>query len=143
MGAYGLAADNTLEWEVVTAEGEHLLATPELNSDLYWALSGGGGGTYAVVVSLKVKAHLDGPVGGAQLQFYPIDVPQEAYWDAISVFHEGLATLISNERSPCRLHHHQRQLLSQLPHLDQSFRPRCWLSPKAVPKLSRRQPNQV
>ena len=123
MGADGLAADNTLEWEVVTAEGEHLLATPEQNSDLYWALSGGGGGTYAVVVfSLKVKAHLDGPVGGAQPQFYPTDVSQEAYWDAISVFHEGLATLISNES---RLHHHQRQLLSQLPHLDQSFRPRC------------------
>ena len=97
MGAYGLAADNTLEWEVVTAEGEHLIATPEQNPDLYWALSGGGGGTYAVVISLKVKAHPDGPVGGAQLQFYPTDVSQKVYWDAISEFHKGLASLISNE----------------------------------------------
>lgn len=36
-------------------------------------------------------------MGGAQLQFYPTNISQEAYWDAISEFHEGLASLISNE----------------------------------------------
>ncbi|TGO34211.1 hypothetical protein BHYA_0207g00090 [Botrytis hyacinthi] len=45
---YGLSADNALEFQVVTADGRHLIATPTENSDLYWALSGGGGGTYAV-----------------------------------------------------------------------------------------------
>lgn len=96
-GAYGLSADNTLEWEVITAEGEHLIATPTQNADLYWALSGGGGGTYAVVISLKVKAHPDGIVGGAQLQFYPTNISQEAYFGAIHEFHEGLAALIANQ----------------------------------------------
>jgi FAD/FMN-containing dehydrogenase len=31
---YGLAADNVLEWEVVTASGDHILATPSQNEDL-------------------------------------------------------------------------------------------------------------
>lgn len=44
---YGLAADQTLEFEVITAtSGARLLkASPTENSDLYWALSGGGGGS--------------------------------------------------------------------------------------------------
>jgi len=55
--AYGLGADEALEYEVVTAKGTHLVATPTQNSDLYWALSGGGAGNYAVIVSLTLKAH--------------------------------------------------------------------------------------
>lgn len=37
---FGLAADQTLEWEVVTGTGEFLKASPMENEDLYWALSG-------------------------------------------------------------------------------------------------------
>lgn len=59
---YGLAADSVLEWEVVTATGEHLTATPKRNTDLYWALSGGGAGTFAIVVSMTVRTYADGPL---------------------------------------------------------------------------------
>ena len=38
---FGLASDQTLEFEVVTTEGELVVASPTENSDLYWALSGG------------------------------------------------------------------------------------------------------
>src|ERR1700712_2958713 len=51
---HGLGADQVLEWELVTANGTHLIASPTQNSDLYWALSGGGPGTYGVVVSVTV-----------------------------------------------------------------------------------------
>ncbi|CAG8958606.1 hypothetical protein HYFRA_00009923 [Hymenoscyphus fraxineus] len=69
-GAYGMAADNVLEWEVVTADGQHLIATPTENADLYWALSGGGAGTYAVVLSMTTKIYPDdGPIGAATLSF--------------------------------------------------------------------------
>lgn len=40
-GAYGLAADQTLEFEVITTDGELITASPKENKDLYWALSGG------------------------------------------------------------------------------------------------------
>jgi hypothetical protein len=40
------------------------------NSDLFWALSGGGGGTYGVVMSLTSKAHYDIPVSGANLNLH-------------------------------------------------------------------------
>jgi FAD binding domain/Berberine and berberine like len=88
---YGLAANNTLEYEVVTANGQHLTATPTQNSDLYWALSGGGGGTYAVVLSQTTKSHPDGPVGGASLSFN--NTGDDTYWSAIGVWQENLLAL--------------------------------------------------
>ena len=62
-GSYGYGADNVLEWEVVTADGKHVIATPNNeHKDLYWALSGGGGGTFAVVISMTVRVYRDGNV---------------------------------------------------------------------------------
>jgi hypothetical protein len=85
--AYGLAADQVLEWELVTARGEYLVATPEQNSDLYWALSGGGGGTYGVVLSMTAKAYREGPVAGGLLVFP--NANETAYWEAIEIwFHQ-------------------------------------------------------
>ncbi|CAG8984001.1 hypothetical protein HYALB_00009010 [Hymenoscyphus albidus] len=88
---YGLAADNVLEWEVVTADGDHIVATPKTHADLYWALSGGGAGTFAVVVSMVTRVYSDGPIGGASFMF---DVETagsiEAYWNAVTVFQSAL-----------------------------------------------------
>ncbi|KAI0017750.1 FAD-binding domain-containing protein [Xylariomycetidae sp. FL0641] len=92
--SYGMAADQVLEWEVVTMEGEHLVATPEANSDLYWALSGGGGGTYGVVVSMTVRMHADGAVGGATLTFNDSAVGNEAFWEAMGAFHVNLGDFV-------------------------------------------------
>ncbi|KAI1662066.1 hypothetical protein F4813DRAFT_343340 [Daldinia decipiens] len=66
---FGLGADQVLEWEVVTAGGQHLVASPAKNSDLYWALSGGGGGTYAAVISMTVRVHQLTKVSVATLNF--------------------------------------------------------------------------
>ncbi|KAL4787089.1 hypothetical protein BJX76DRAFT_345774 [Aspergillus varians] len=99
-GAYGLAADNTLEFEVVTADGRHIVATPTENEDLYWALNGGGGGTYAVVLSQTTKAHADGIVAGASLSFSAQktrintkadSVAADPYWAAIEAWHRQLS----------------------------------------------------
>jgi FAD/FMN-containing dehydrogenase len=66
--AYGLAADQVLEWELITPYGEYLVATPKNNnSDLYWALAGGGGGTYGVVLSATFKTFPEGPVAGGEM----------------------------------------------------------------------------
>ncbi|KAK3985844.1 FAD-binding domain-protein [Cladorrhinum sp. PSN332] len=82
--AYGLGADQTLEFEVVTAKGEVLVASQTQNSDLYWALSGGGSGNYGVVLSATVKAYRDGPVAGFSLVF--LNTNPDAYWGAIKAW---------------------------------------------------------
>lgn len=81
---YGLAADQTLEFEVIDGHGEYLIANRQENSDLYWALSGGGGGTYSVVMSVTVKTYPDLETTMATLQLSASDVPEKSYWDAIA-----------------------------------------------------------
>jgi hypothetical protein len=95
---YGLAADQTLEFEVITATpgsaGARLLkASPTENRDLYWALSGGGGGTYAVVYSLTAKAHPDLPIAAANFSFTP-GTSQAALLAGIAAYHAWAPSLI-------------------------------------------------
>lgn len=90
-GRYGLAADNVLEWEVVTTQGNHIVASPTSNPDLYWALSGGGS-YYAIVLSVTVKLHSDGPIGSAELSFNASAVGSDVFWDAIGAVNAALPT---------------------------------------------------
>ncbi|CAJ2508714.1 Uu.00g137400.m01.CDS01 [Anthostomella pinea] len=86
--AYGMAADQVLEWELVTPRGEYLLATPEHNSDLYWALAGGGGGTNGVVLGATFKAYPEGPVAGGEMVVQSANTT--ALFEAIGIwFHQG------------------------------------------------------
>lgn len=41
---YGLAADQVLSLQIVTADGRFVTASSEENQDLFWAVRGGGGG---------------------------------------------------------------------------------------------------
>jgi FAD/FMN-containing dehydrogenase len=52
---YGLAAAGLLEAEVVTADGKVRIANACTNPDLFWALKGGGGGTFGVVSKLTLR----------------------------------------------------------------------------------------
>ncbi|KAI1095728.1 FAD binding domain-containing protein [Rostrohypoxylon terebratum] len=88
----GLGADQVLEWEVVTAAGEHLVATPTANEDLYWALSGGGGGTYAAVLSVTLRAHENFNVSGAVLIFTNTG-SDDAFFGAVKTFLMSLPAL--------------------------------------------------
>jgi len=51
----GLAVDQVLEYDVITANGQRLTANACENSDLFWALKGAGGGTFAVVISAVLR----------------------------------------------------------------------------------------
>ena len=55
--AFGTAAGNLLEAEVVTADGEVRIANARKNPDLFWALKGGGGGAFGVVSRLTLRVH--------------------------------------------------------------------------------------
>ncbi|KAK4493712.1 hypothetical protein PRZ48_014897 [Zasmidium cellare] len=90
---FGLAADQALEWEVVTGTGEVLTARPDRNQDLYWALSGGGGGTYGVVTSLTVKTYPDLSTTASNLTFTSAGIDSAHYWDVVHTWIRSLPTL--------------------------------------------------
>ncbi len=54
---YGVAAASLLEAEIVTADGAVRIANACTNSDLFWALKGGGGGTFGVVTRVTLATH--------------------------------------------------------------------------------------
>lgn len=54
---YGTAAASLLEAEVVTADGKALIANACSHADLFWALKGGGGGSFGVVTRLTLRTH--------------------------------------------------------------------------------------
>jgi len=55
--AFGLAAASLLEAELVTADGERRIANACTHPDLFWALKGGGGGSFGVLTRLTLKVH--------------------------------------------------------------------------------------
>jgi len=54
---YGLAAGSLLEAEVVTADGKIRVANACTHPDLFWALKGGGGGSFGVMSKLTLRIH--------------------------------------------------------------------------------------
>ena len=84
MAKYGLAADNLLAVELVTAEGEVVDVDAESHPDLFWALRGGGG-NFGVATSFTYRLHpVETIVGG--LIAHPIDAAPELlrfYRDAV------------------------------------------------------------
>lgn len=66
--AFGLAAGSLIEAEVVTADGAVRIANACTNSDLFWALKGGGGGSLGIVTRLTLRVHeLPETFGGVNL----------------------------------------------------------------------------
>jgi len=54
---FGLTCDNLLSAQVVIADGSVLTCNANQNSDLFWALRGGGGGNFGVVTSFDFQLH--------------------------------------------------------------------------------------
>lgn len=67
---YGMTVDNLVSARVVTAEGQILRASANENSDLFWALRGGGG-NFGVVTEFEFKLHPVGPEVLAGLIVFP------------------------------------------------------------------------
>ncbi|KAL8725326.1 MAG: hypothetical protein Q9166_007432 [cf. Caloplaca sp. 2 TL-2023] len=55
MRALGISSDHVLSAQVVTADGRTLTTSPSSNSDLFWAIRGGGGGTYGIIIELELQ----------------------------------------------------------------------------------------
>ncbi len=72
MGKHGLALDNLLSVEIVTAEGKILTASADENSDLFWAVRGGGG-NFGIVTSFEFRLHPVGPIITGGLIAHPFE----------------------------------------------------------------------
>jgi FAD/FMN-containing dehydrogenase len=68
---YGLACDNLISVDLVTADGEQLTASETRHPDLFWALRGGGG-NFGVATAFEFRLHPLGPTVLAGLLAWPI-----------------------------------------------------------------------
>ena len=72
MRKFGLSIDNLRSCDVVTADGELVVASEQENPDLFWGLRGGGG-NYGIVTSFEFQLHPLGPTVLAGLLAWPMD----------------------------------------------------------------------
>jgi len=84
---HGLALDNLLSVDVVTADGRLVTADETQNADLFWGVRGGGG-NFGVVTSLEFRVH---PVGTvlAGLVIHPLEQAKEV----LRAFREHVPTV--------------------------------------------------
>ena len=88
MRKHGLALDNLLSVEMVTAAGERVKASERENADLFWGVRGGGG-NFGVVTEFTYRLHPVGPAifGGVVLY------PRERAQDLLHVYRDWVKTL--------------------------------------------------
>jgi FAD/FMN-containing dehydrogenase len=90
MRSYGMACDNLIGAEVVTADGERITASEEENADLLWGLRGGGG-NFGVVTKFRFRLHPVSTVLGGMLVF-PVERARE-----VLRFYRDFATAAPDE----------------------------------------------
>ena len=77
---YGLAVDNLIGADVITADARMLTVSANENQDLFWGIRGGSG-NFGVVTSIEFRLHEVGPVFGGAV-FYPAAQAKEVlrFW---------------------------------------------------------------
>ena len=88
---YGLACDNLISVDIVTADGKFLTASASENQDLFWGLRGGGG-NFGVVTSFEFQLHPVGPIVLAGIVIHPLDKAKE-----VLKFYRGFSSDIPDE----------------------------------------------
>jgi FAD/FMN-containing dehydrogenase len=101
MSKYGLAADNVVEIQLVTADGRIVDVTESSDPDLFWALRGGGG-NFGIAASFVYRCHpLSTVVGG--LIAHPFERAGEMlrfYRDAVAGASDDLTVFAAVVHAP-------------------------------------------
>jgi FAD/FMN-containing dehydrogenase len=90
MGKHGAACDNLLSVDVVTADGEMLVASAGENADLFWAMRGAGA-NFGIVTSFRYRVHPLGEVLAGMLLY-----PRERTAELVA-FHKDFLVGTPNE----------------------------------------------
>ncbi len=78
MRAHGLACDNLISADVVTADGRFLHTSATDHPELFWGLRGGGG-NFGVVAAFEYRLHAVGPTVLAGPLFHSVEAAQELF----------------------------------------------------------------
>ena len=101
MGKHGLACDNLVSVDIVTADGQLLTASDSQNQDLFWGLRGGGG-NFGVATAFEFQLHPVGEVLGGMI-IHPLDQAVELakfYNEFASTSPDELGTMLAFVSTP-------------------------------------------
>jgi hypothetical protein len=93
---FGLAAGSLLEVEVVLADGRVVIANKYMNSDLFWALKGGGGSTFGVVSKVTLQTY-DLPTTFGVVRSKIQALSDQAYFQLLKHFLNFYRDTLNNE----------------------------------------------
>ena len=102
MRKYGLSIDNLISVDVVTAEGELVTASEDVNADLFWGIRGGGG-NFGIVTEFEFRLHPVGPIVYGGLVAWPMEQSPELmrfYRDWITDVPDELTTAVIHRWLP-------------------------------------------
>src|SRR4051794_8834461 len=102
MRKHGLASDNLIGADVVTADGRLVRASEDENRELLWGLRGGGG-NFGIATSLEYRLHQVGPMVTAGLIFFAAERAGEVmrfYRDWVRELPDELTTLVNLTTAP-------------------------------------------
>lgn len=84
---YGLSADHVLSISLVTASGAFITVNSTHSPDLFWAIRGGGGGTFGIVTSMVIKAYPQLKVTTMRYNLTTsASFTQDKFWDAMAAY---------------------------------------------------------
>jgi FAD/FMN-containing dehydrogenase len=102
MRKYGLAIDQLLSVEIVTADGEVMHASGATNPDLFWGVRGGGG-NFGIVTDFEYRLQPVGPTVLSGLVLWPLDEAPDVvrrYRDWAATAPDELTTALVLRRAP-------------------------------------------
>ena len=106
---FGIQSDCVLEFTMILADGSVVIANANQNSDLFWAVRGGTGGNFGVLVSIKYKIFPLGLIWGISITWdfetdttnaaQALHVIQENYLTGFQYPNLGIETLVYTDIS--------------------------------------------
>ena len=102
MRKHGLACDNLVAADVVTADGTLVRASETENPELLWGLRGGGG-NFGIVTQFELRVHAVGPMVYAGPIFYPADADRallQAFRDWAGEASDDVTALVNLTTAP-------------------------------------------